>query len=144
MNTEAMLQLADTIECVEPESFEMGDWYVPVSRNVCGYAACVAGWAVLSDDTERTIYEAWKKTDPENGYDCYAWGSRGALVLGLTMHQADQLFTCAGHWATWLNELGIDHEVECLDDVTSKHAVEVLRGLARGELIFSVKSGCCG
>jgi hypothetical protein len=59
MNKERLLELADFIEKLPPEAFEMEDW---VTQNECGTTACIAGWACLrfiggSVAKERHIYD---------------------------------------------------------------------------------------
>lgn len=146
MNTDAMRALAALLENVDDESFKMEEWYVREDANVCGFAACVAGWAVVSDPIENALFlahmarrkmdaDALGLTDSEwaGGYDFFR---RGAYILGLGSSNADDLFSDAGWWNEWLTQLGLPNEVENLSDITNKHAALVLRGLADGDVKF--------
>lgn len=153
MNNEAMLRLADALEAIEGEAFQMEHWWTPVDENICGAAACVAGWAVLTDPVEGVNFAHRLQRIKNLGHRIdevqlgYNFADRAARILGLDEGDADILFTDSTAWNQWLGQLEVNDRVDNLSDITAKHAVIVLRGLALDLIQFPsecrlVRCGC--
>lgn len=91
-----MEMLADRLERVPPDLFNMNSWYSNSLEDIgeCGTTACVAGWALLlaHPDVERRyeVVEAVANVGGNVGAVIEAW-------LDLEHEQAVHLFM--GHWA---------------------------------------------
>lgn len=112
MNTERILHIADLIEKLEPQQFDMSDY---VTENECGAVACIAGWTYLT----------------------YGPGEYSAEVhlsaaehLGLNRNQADELFIP--------DYSNLFDSLTDWDSITPAHAAQTLRKLAEtGEVDWS-------
>lgn len=108
MNTERILHIADLIEKLEPQQFDMNEW-----ANSCGTVACIAGWTYLTYADEVIPGSA---------------GTVAAEILGLDEEVANSLFVPT-------DEDGLDAMYE---DITPAHAAQTLRKLAEtGEVDWS-------
>lgn len=142
MNTDAMLKLADLLETVEDTSFNMAEWWSPVPENICGAAACIAGWTVMSNEHTAKHFNTFVGRMRKHGVHLdevslnYPFATKAMEVLSINCAESDLLFTDAKQWHCWMVELESDDDIESLGDITPKHAVMVLRGLATGLLKF--------
>jgi hypothetical protein len=110
MNTERILHIADLIEKLEPQQFDMSDY---VTENECGTVACIAGWTYL------TYGDLGGSGNPHESAENH---------FGLDEDRADSLFTPRSK----------DGLNASYDDITPAHAAQTLRKLAAtGEVDWS-------
>lgn len=121
----------------------------------CGTTACIAGWAT------HLIYNEFTKEVPEEiqeirgmfhhflskKYDIseYRTFNENELIpsaasrwLGISMDQANQLFYAGNKtlWQKYGSEFGFDSDLNEWNQISSKDAAEMIRGLVRGEFEF--------
>jgi hypothetical protein len=161
MNTDQLTKLADLIEVIEPDAFNLGTWWEHSDETICGTVGCLAGWSAMTNDEtkrDRWLWEAnstgsatrhaisRKYRDRDMNLNYFPWLEAGQHNLGLTAYEADTLFTSSEFWAQTLATLGLrEHNQDdymALDSVTQKEAVIVLRALASGEIPLSYNTSC--
>ena len=145
MNTEAMTKLADVMETIEPEAFNMAYYWGDAPSNICGTAGCLAGWQTHTGPSAETVR---RLEDRRITVDHFEIATRD---LGLTRGEARELFTNPYWWGEAFLKLGLRdttwyrkyiHEFSTsplsegfdLAKITSKEAVIVLRALVDGTL----------
>ena len=134
MNTERMMMLADLLDSLPEEKFELAYWvndreqeeetpdYVDLSVYNCNTTACIAGWAVaLKNDL--AVDELY----------CGDVEKEATDYLDLTSHERQRLFYYGAEaiWGQYSNELGCSVPYE--DTVTSKMAATAIRNIAQGK-----------
>ena len=153
MNIDAMNKMADLLEVIEPEAFDMGFWWASVDSNICGTAGCIAGWAVHVDATTKVEAFTWPTNDKEQRVQLlkkygapthyseggFPYPSVAAALLELDWTEASRLFESDSWWHEKLLELGLIEEQD--DDfdlhyITSKQAAIVVRALVDGDIDF--------
>lgn len=148
MNKERMILLADLLDSISPENFNLAYWasyyspgeeeefrhscqdgdYVELSAYKCNTAGCVAGWAVaLKNDL--SIDKTVCITEIEEQARDY---------LGLTDQEAHSLFyySSLSIWNCYHEQLGLDDDFGFDHSVKSHHAATMLRNLAEGKWVF--------
>lgn len=100
----------------------------------CGTAACVAGWVLVNEyfNGNKEPLE-WCM---ENGTPNYQYKARE--ILGITIDQAMRLFFCdeLSVWNRLRDEYDFDFDPDMQEtwNINPKHAAEVLRKIANGEI----------
>lgn len=82
MNKEAIKDLIEFLEHLEPEKFDMAHWF---RRTECGSVACVAGWTCWLDEDLRFLTEL-------QGGGGVVISDAAQKKLGLNDYQASELF----------------------------------------------------
>lgn len=135
MNTERMFLLADLLDSLPPEKFNLSYWvseiydegysnddYCDLSAYNCNSAACIAGWAVAlkNDLNAGSVY-------------CGDIEMDAAEYLGLTLQERNRLFYYGSDtiWNTHRETLGCEIPFE--DTVTNKMAATAVRNIAQGK-----------
>lgn len=135
--------VADLIESLPAKHFDMTSWFnlgdvsefeedtfhrfdsekitvanLPTLMHRCGTTACIAGWIAVDQ-----IHPAFTlKTD----HEAEQWSARWLDIDATGGHK---LFTDHGWWGQQL-----DRPIYSLEDITQDEAVEVLRGIAQGNI----------
>jgi hypothetical protein len=154
-----MLELADFLENIEQERFNISMWasnltksssgkflYNPGSEvdiNVCNTAGCIAGWAIAYYNNGFAYFP------PLNAVNATLNVVRGAEILDLSLEEAKRLFYTDEESVWYRNIVEIPGTEDFLDDVydgkasiedydfesyiTSKVAAQFLRKIANGE-----------
>lgn len=122
MNTQEMIRLADFIEKVDDDAFDMSYYWNPESKSVCGTAGCLAGWHAHM--TKKRI----------GNMVHFNWQYEAGRDLGITTTQGQLLFSSAGWWAVALRELGLREGWAEFSTITAKEASLVLRALVEGRI----------
>lgn len=166
MNKERMLRVADLIENAPKEQFHMGSWFGAYNLNKitadeaddwssywdsvgygedtlkevlssclpnelsCGTTACIAGWALVD----------MKNNNIDFSYSRYA-EVLGAEYLGLSRQEAKALFYCNKDsvWYDVATQYGFEFDPDFPEtwNINPKHAVDVLRRIANGDIDLS-------
>jgi hypothetical protein len=131
MNKAFMLKLADLLEILPSERFNMDYWFSYVSEddfgkptyessynvalNNCGTAGCVAGWTMaLANDG---VYDFEAVREVQDGMNWLYFSDMEDMAanhLGLTHFEAQQLFHASNDsnlWVKYGKELGLDSKV---------------------------------
>lgn len=147
MNKERMYVLADLIDTISPEKFNISNWTLDVeplpdgsgyyynnqeihanlSAYDCGTAGCIAGWAVaLKNDLDLKSFPLSSVSAEASDY------------LGLTIGEANSLFFFGQKsiWHKYHSELGFYEDLSYDGQIKSKHAAYALRELADGNWEF--------
>lgn len=147
MNKERMYVLADLIETISPEKFNISNWTLDVeplpdgsghhyvnqeidanlSAYDCGTAGCIAGWAVaLKNDLDLKSFPLGSVAIEACDY------------LGITMEEGQSLFYFGQNsiWHKYYSELGFYEDWGYEKQIESKHAAYALRELADGNWEF--------
>lgn len=131
MNKAFMLKLADLLEILPSERFNMDYWFSYVSEtpfgnpayessysialNDCGTAGCVAGWTMaLANDGVYDFESVREVQDGTNWLYFSDMEDMAANHLGLSHFEAQQLFHVSNDsnlWIKYAKELGLDSEV---------------------------------
>ena len=103
----------------------------------CNTSACIAGWTI-ANDWFKTENEEYKKEIEK--METSKMPSLARDLLELTNDEASQLFYCESGsiWARYANEYGFSFnpEYSVTWNIHPKHAVDVLRRLANGDIKF--------
>lgn len=137
MNKERMLLLADLLDTIQPQQFNIQYWtsdydedsgdhfcqdMVDLSAYKCNTAACIAGWAVALENDLEVV-------------DCNinTIEDRAVNYLDLTDEQRHRLFyySSLSIWAEHAYEVGLGED--SADDLSSKGAAYGLRKIVSGE-----------
>ena len=158
MNKEKMLRLADVLENIQEQQFEMDSW---ISHKVeavsstgrqywikdpqysmfdgkqlepldCGTACCIAGWATAIENNFQPI---------ELNMNGLSIEERAKYWLELTDDEARNLFFIDPRtvWTYYIEELGYEFDPydESFSGITNKDAAYVLKEIANGEFDIS-------
>ena len=134
MNTERMMMLADLLDSLPEEKFELAYWvndrrqeedapnYVDLSVYDCDTTACIAGWAV-----------ALKNDLAVDNLYCGDVETQAGEYLDLTMNEAKRLFYYGTEtiWSDYADELGCEFPYDY--SVTNKMAAKAVRNIAQGK-----------
>lgn len=156
MNKQRMLLLADLLDSIKPEKFNLTYWasnvkhdpiddhysyfcqdgeYVDLSVYNCNTAGCVAGWAVaLKNDLNVVLTD-----DGADGIKIFNVESQAREYLDLTHDESTSLFYygCNSIWSKYSEELGLDDtEIGYDNAVKSHHAALLIRYIAEGKWSF--------
>jgi hypothetical protein len=159
-----MLELADFIESLDKNRFNIGYWISEFSNgnygvwsnldvNICNTAGCIAGWAMAMENGGQVTLPI--VSCPENAnYNVF----NGARILGLTFAQASRLFyvdsdsVWVEYFQTYADMIDPDIydelttysdyyggvDVDHLGDaITNKIAAFMLRNIANGTFVLS-------
>lgn len=136
MNTERMMMLADLLDSLPEEKFNIAYWvshvdssdmnepedYVDLSVYNCNSAACIAGWAVAlkNDLNAGSVY-------------CGDIEKDAAEYLELTPQEKSRLFYYGSDtiWGDYYDVLGCEQPFE--HSVTNKMAATAVRNIAQGK-----------
>jgi hypothetical protein len=140
-----MTKLADVMETIEPEAFNMAYYWSATVPTICGTAGCLAGWQTHTGPSAEIVR---RLEDRRITVDHFEIATRD---LGLTRGEARELFTNSYWWAEAFLKLGL-RDTEWyrkyiynvgasplsagfdIAQITSKEAVIVLRALVDGTL----------
>jgi hypothetical protein len=131
MNKAFMLKLADLLEILPSERFNMDYWFSYVSEdsfgkptyessynvalNNCGTAGCVAGWTMALANDGVYDFEAVREVQDGTNWLYFSdMEDMAANHLGLTHFEAQQLFHVSNDsnlWIKYAKELGLDSKV---------------------------------
>jgi hypothetical protein len=148
MNKERMLLLADLLETITPEKFNIENWTLDIHHDLygdsgatysnqyhhaslsaydCGTAGCIAGWAV-----------AMKNDLDLKNFPAASVATEACDYLGLTEDQGRSLFYFGETtiWGKYRDDLGFDEAHGYADQIKAKHAAYALRQIADGEWEF--------
>lgn len=162
MNIENMTRLANFLENIESERFNIAEWvsfierydggeieYMSsdvISMNVCDTAGCIAGWAVclmnggevyiLDDNYYESDYLS--SMENKNAIRLAEVSRKAADWLGLTSWEAQRLFVPDG-WSVWdkyASDYGLekDNGMNFYSNIHPKYAADMLRRLANNEI----------
>lgn len=140
MNKERMLLLAELLDNIKPEKFNITYWtsdyneddnvhrcqddkFIDLSVYNCETAGCIAGWAVaLKNDLEVNDVEPDSVEAIARDY------------LGLTFEEGQRLFyySSASIWSDHCSALGLYNN----EDVTNKQAATTLRKIVAGDWVL--------
>lgn len=126
-----MLKLADLLEILPSERFNMDYWFSYVSEddfgkpayessynvalNDCGTAGCVAGWTMALANDGVYDFEAGRQSQDGTNWLYFSdMEDMAANYLGLTHFEAQQLFHAGSDYNLWVKygtELGVGSKV---------------------------------
>lgn len=103
MNTEFLLKLADLLDTIEPENFNMvaysnGDLESYEPEHICGTVACSLGYGPLIEPPVESDYICEYDFHREFQYDRYS-----DRVTGMNVYSAGRQWCFAGIWARFDN-----------------------------------------
>ena len=145
MNKENMLELAELLESIPDEQFNMDHWLLnndPFNRfeerefdpHNCNTVGCIAGWAaLLESDFKRTLGEVFKVSEIAKNW------------LGLTSIEAYNLFHTHKNsvWYFYLQDINCDYFYDDIEeqyeDISKLDASYVIRQIANGEIDINLE-----
>ena len=139
MNKERMLQLADFLENLPEEKFNMETWAYSssgktgefVDPNNCNTTCCIAGWTVALFNDFNPIIPNSKRMYEDS------IAKEATRLLDLHREQAVDLFFANpdSYWGYYEKELSITlNECDDLYEINNKQAAYVIRDIANGNL----------
>lgn len=101
MNTDRLLKLADRLDTVPPDRFDLDAWFQSFTEDECGTAACAVGWACTIPEFNAAGFRAEMSDDgyclcpqyiPADTGPVYTSWAAVREFFGLTQPEADRLF----------------------------------------------------
>ena len=163
MNHTKMLELANFMENLEAERFNMGYWvsYFDYDEynlknvyeenevldiNDCNTASCIAGWVVALENNGAV--DITEVSDEPYDYD-FGVKNYARMVLGLKESEADRLFlfNLGSVWFDYRKDYDLTEYYQYLQDentlyaineeeIKPKHVADMLRRIVKGEIVL--------
>lgn len=106
----------------------------------CNTTACIAGWAIANEFFN-------KNEDPINKFSSHNGFAEeiGAEILGLNRYESSRLFFCDENsvWVEYAQDYDYNFDVDIPEswNIHPKHAADLLRRIANGEIILDDEKG---
>ena len=165
MNHTKMLELANFMENLEAERFNMGYWvsyfdydqddeqivyeeneYLDI--NDCNTAGCIAGWTVALEYGGAFNIDEDIHQDSEDYYD-FGVKNYARMLLGLKQSEADRLFLfdLRSVWFDYRKDYDLTEYYQYLNDentlyaineeeIKPKHVADMLRRIVKGDIVL--------
>lgn len=122
MNTERLTRLAQILDSVPPEQFDLSLWRADAS---CGTVACAIGWCTLDPEFQQQGF-GWDGGMPTFTSPHYfdllrSWPAVRAF-FGLTQSEVESLFTLNGY--PDIEDPGTADVIDRIDDLLARDARE--------------------
>lgn len=164
MNIENMTKLADFLENLSEERFNIAEWvsgyeytyddgleyyyHNILDINVCNTAGCIAGWAVclMNDGCVSITNDEYSDTliTRKNHLRISDVSIQAAEWLGLDWFEAQYLFVPGSRsvWHRYADDYNLEHGEELVfySNIHPKHAADMLRRIANNEIELSIKN----